>query len=85
MKKRSNQLLALALSFGIFLTSCGAGELNTKAEESATTFYNDLQKKDYPAILALCSDKSFAADSKEAWTKSFERNAALLGDVRSFT
>ncbi|HRI22606.1 MAG TPA: hypothetical protein PLA68_16715 [Panacibacter sp.] len=85
MKTRSNQLLAVTLGLGIFLTSCSAGELNTKAEESARNFYTDLQKKDYSAALTLCSDKAFEADTKEAWTKGLQRNSILLGDVKSFT
>ncbi|HRH50805.1 MAG TPA: hypothetical protein PLP23_18780 [Panacibacter sp.] len=85
MKKRSNQLFALTLCLGIFLTSCGAGEMNTKAEETATNFYTDLQKKDYTTALTLCSDKAFEADTKEAWIKSLQRNSILLGDVKTFT
>lgn len=84
MKKTSTLLLVTSFVLGILLTSCGAQELNSKAEKSATAFYNDLQKKDYAAALALCSNKAFSKDTKESWTKAFEANAGLLGELKSF-
>ena len=85
MKKSTNYLLVIASSLLIFLSSCGAGELNTKAEATANNFYTNLQKKDYTAVLNLCSDKAFVANTKDEWTKGLERNSILLGDVKSFT
>ncbi len=86
MKTTSTTHLLLVLSlFAVTLSSCGAGALNKKAEITANTFYTDLQKKDYPAAIEFCSNKAFATDSKLDWTKDLEKNAILLGDLKSFT
>jgi hypothetical protein len=85
MKTISTQLVAAAFTLGIFLTSCGSGELNRKAETAANDFYKDLQNKDYKAAINLCSDKAFATDSKADWQTDLEKNAGLLGDIKSFT
>ncbi|MEO6719440.1 MAG: hypothetical protein ABIN67_03700 [Ferruginibacter sp.] len=84
MKKTSTLLFGISFLLGILLTSCGAQELNSNAEKTATAFYNDLQKKDYAAALALCSNKAFSKDTQEDWTKAFQRNAGLLGELKSF-
>ena len=85
MKKRCFPVLAALLFSGILGTSCNAGKLNSKAEETATAFYTSLQKKDYNSALSLCSNKAFTTATKEAWRKVFEKNAGLLGDLQSFT
>lgn len=85
MKPATNKLLIAALLLCIFLYSCGAGELNTKAETTATAFYTALQKKDYSAALSLCSNKAFTKDTKEEWRDAMETNEALIGDISGFT
>ncbi len=84
MKKTFLQLVVVALAVGTFFTSCGAGKLNNKAEETATAFYNHLQSKSYDSALNLCSEKAFGKYDKAQWTKAFEKNAALLGEIKSF-
>jgi hypothetical protein len=85
MKPKSNKWLILILAFTIVLQACNADALNKKSEAAATEFYNDLQKKDFLAALALCSDKAFSEDSRDKWVAQFRRNNILLGEVKSFT
>lgn len=84
MKPATNKLLIAALLLSIFLYSCNAGELNTKAETAATAFYTALQKKDYTAALALCSNNAFTENTKQEWLNAMQTNAALIGDIVSF-
>ncbi len=83
--KRSSTFFFATLFISITLASCDYGKLKTKAEETATAFYTDLQKQDYKAALALCSSHAFTTDTKEAWDSSFKRNAGLLGELKGFT
>ena len=75
----------LAMLAGVFFISCNANELDKKAEATATNFYQDLQKKDYKAATALCSNKAFAEDTKESWELALKKNTVLLGELKSYT
>lgn len=77
-------LVAAVLSLGV-LSSCGAGDSNKKAEETANAFYKDLQSKSYDSALSLLSPHAFDESPKSAWTKMFRRNAGLLGELKSYT
>jgi len=81
----ATRLFIPALLLITLLTSCGASELNSKAEQTAQAFYSNLQKKDYAAAMALCSSKAFGVSTKRDWLNSLEANAGLLGDIKSFT
>jgi len=85
MKKTTTALLSGAFLGIIFLSSCNAGELNSKAAQTADAFYSNYQKKDYAAAMALCSNKAFGLSTKEDWLRSLETNAGLLGEIQSFT
>lgn len=85
MKTSSKNLTVILLAFSAFLTSCGVGDLNKKAEETSNNFFTAVQKKDYIAALGLCSSKAFVATTRESWTKALEKNEILLGSVKSFT
>jgi hypothetical protein len=78
-------LVAALLISGVAFSSCGAGDANKKAQETADAFYKDLQNKQYDSALSLLSDKAFEGNSKEAWLKVFRRNTGLLGDLKSFS
>src|ERR1700712_6049683 len=85
MKKIFSLPLVAALFIsGVIFSSCGAGESNKKAEETADAFYRDLQSKSYDSALNLCSDKAFSESPRSAWKKVFQRNAGLLGELKSF-
>jgi len=66
-------------------TACNSGELNTKAEATANSFYKDLQEKKYDSALSQVSAKAFESDPKEKWLKGFKKNDGLLGNIVSFT
>ncbi len=85
MKKTAPSLLIILSVALCTLAACNAKKLNAKAEETATAFYTDLQKKDFQSAVSLCSDKGFTGDSKKGWIKSMERNSTLLGEVKSFS
>ncbi|MEO6723629.1 MAG: hypothetical protein ABIN67_24895 [Ferruginibacter sp.] len=85
MKTKLFYMTLPAFCLAMLLTSCDAGKLNSKAEESATAFYKGLQNKDYNAALNACSDKAFSKSTKEDWIKLFEKNAALIGAIKSYT
>jgi hypothetical protein len=85
MKPGSNHRLVLFVLLGLVLASCGAGQLNKKAEATAIDFYKNLQNKNYEAALSLCSDKAFTDDTRKVWSDAFKKNTILLGDLKSYT
>jgi len=78
-------LVAALLIGGLILTSCGAGDANKKAEETASAFYKDLQKKSFDSAMTFLSEKALIGTSEEKWLRVFRRNSGLLGELRSFT
>jgi len=81
----TNNMLVTLLLLCTTLSSCGANELNKKAEATAVEFYKQVQQKNYDAAINLCSAKAFTHDDKDKWKLGLQRTAALMGDIKSYT
>src|SRR5689334_22561963 len=84
MNKTPKQLFTILFSLTLFISACGAGDLYSKAEETSKAYYAKLQKKEYDSALVFCSKRAFEASTKDQWRTALERNAGLLGDLKSF-
>src|ERR1700759_557047 len=85
MKYKANKLVVIILSLSLLFVACNPVAVNKKAEQTANTFFNDLQKKNFDSAASLLSSRALKNDDKKAWLKVFHDNNIIMGDIRSFT
>lgn len=74
----------IGIGFLLLLSSCGAGDLYQKASVTANAFYGNLQHKDFPAAVSLCSKVGFDSVTKKEWIDMLKSDDVILGDIKLF-
>lgn len=79
-KKLSGCFLLLVLTTLIY--SC---ESVNKSTEQAEIFYEALKNKNFDGALAICSEKAFKNEGKEAWKAMLTNKANNAGELTSYS